>query len=63
MFGGIYFATTLEIAFSKAHSAGAIAEAEVMLGYSLVCRNAMPHMTYSGIWMRFCKRSGLCVKS
>jgi hypothetical protein len=45
--GGIYFATTREIAFSKAHSAGAVVEAEVMLGYSLVCRNAMPHMTYT----------------
>jgi hypothetical protein len=45
--GGIYFATTREIAFNKAHSTGAVVEAEVMLGYSLVCRKAMPHMTFT----------------
>ena len=45
--GGIYFAVDFDIANYKAHYHGATIEADVVLGYSLVCRQAMHSMTYS----------------
>ena len=44
--GGIYFASTRDTASHKAHYTGATIEADVLLGYSLVCRQAMYNMTH-----------------
>ena len=44
--GGIYFAETIEIANRKAQYSGATITAEVVLGFSLICRNANYEMNY-----------------
>lgn len=42
---GMYFASTFDLANSKAHLHEATIEADVVLGYSLVCRKNMNGMT------------------
>ncbi|OMJ91146.1 hypothetical protein SteCoe_6312 [Stentor coeruleus] len=48
MLGGeIYFAETTEIAYRKSNSSGATIKADVLLDYSLICRNPDYCMNFS----------------
>lgn len=47
--GGIYFAESEGIAIHKAHFNGAIIDAFVNIGRSLICRQSRPGMTYSAL--------------
>lgn len=44
--GGIYFARTKKVANHKSRANGAIIEAYVTIGVSLICRYSRPHMNY-----------------
>lgn len=51
--GGIYFALSTEIADHKAKNKGAVIEAGVLLGYSLICKKPMKIMTYALLSSRY----------